>query len=76
MTRMGIRIGAEHTFDTSSGKYPLEIINCAKEDLDMKDELFGHADGVEVGAVADLAKHVGDACSTRFFECGEDAKGL
>jgi hypothetical protein len=54
----------EHTFDASPREYPLEIIDCAKEDLDVKDELFGHADGVEVGAVADLAEHVGDACST------------
>ena len=53
----------EHTFNTSLSEYPLEVIDCAKKHLDVEDELFGHAEGVEVGAVADLAEHVGDARS-------------
>ena len=53
----------EHTFNTSPSEFPLEIIDCAKKHLHVEDELFSHAEGVEVGAVADLAEHVGDARS-------------
>jgi hypothetical protein len=54
----------EHTFHASLSEYPLEVIDCAKEHLDVEDELFGHAEGVEIGAVTDFAKHVRDAPST------------
>jgi len=53
----------EHTFMAPLSEYPLEVIDCAKKYLDVEDELFGHAEGVEVGAVADLAEHIRDARS-------------
>jgi hypothetical protein len=52
-----------HTFNASPSEYPLKVIDCAKKDLDVEDELFGHAEGVEVGATDGLAEHVGDAHS-------------
>jgi hypothetical protein len=51
----------EHTFNASLSEYPLEVIDCAKEHLDVEDEPFRYAEGVEVGVVTDLAEHVGDA---------------
>ena len=53
----------EHTFNTSLSEYPLEVIDHAKKHLDMEDELFGHAEAIEVGAVANLGEHVRDARS-------------
>ena len=54
----------EHTFKASLSEYPLKVIDCPRKHLDVEDELFSHAEGVEVGAVADLAEHVRDARST------------
>ena len=71
---IGIGIGINTpTFNSSTNEYPLEVIDCPKKHLDVEDELFGHADGVEVGAIAGLVEHVGYACRGGFFERGEDA---
>lgn len=51
---------------------PLQVVDGGKEYLHMKDELLCHPYRFKILAIADLPKHVGDACSTRFLERRQD----
>lgn len=59
---------AARTFRVVGGKVRLEVVDGREEDLDVEDELFRLADGLEVLPAADLTQHVGYARRARLFE--------
>ena len=52
-----------------------EVVDRAKKDLDVKNELLGHAYGVQVLPVADLPQHIRDAGSARLLKRRQEASG-
>jgi hypothetical protein len=55
--------GGDITFQAVACKMVFEVINRSEEDLDVKDELLGHPDSVQVLSIADLSQHIRDAGS-------------
>lgn len=49
-----------------------EVIDCAEEDFNVKDELLSHTYSVEILSIADLPQHIGDASSARLLEGRQD----
>lgn len=52
------------------------MVDSGKQHLDVGDESFGNENTFCVGTVANIEKHVGNACGRRFFETRQDAPDL
>ena len=52
-----------------------EVVDRAEKDLDVKNELLGHAYGIQILPVADLPQHIRDAGSARFLKRRQDTSG-
>jgi hypothetical protein len=52
-----------------------EVVNCGKENFDMKNKFLGHLDCFLVLPATDLPEHIRYTSSTRLFKCGQDTSG-
>lgn len=49
----------------------IEVVSGVEQQLDVYDELLGSHDAVNIGAIAHVQQHVGNACGRLLLECGQ-----